>query len=246
MSALNQKLPNSETSTRESHNQAKPVDDKIPRKLSESNSTNGEQYSVSVKKLKQNFQHEVKVTTNILQSLKQETNESFSETHRKDNSILLSATNNKSDTSISSLEATLEKNQESVSVKKLRSLFEEKDKENKTGLELIIRPKEFQYQVHIPYRIETLGGFRLTRFNSTSYMNQVGVLNRADITRSKSIQQDLESIHYVPFKNVVKERQESIDDTDFSSEISDSESVQSVKEARLEESLTEGKHKILL
>lgn len=95
-----------------------------------------------------------------------------------------SCTDSSQENEITSPEQVTDDLQDSVT--NLRSIFEKKVKENKTGLEVILKPKIFQYSVQIPYTAASLGLFRLSRTNSSKYISQVGLLNRVDISRAKS------------------------------------------------------------
>lgn len=134
---------------------------------------------VSVQKLKQTFQKAQK-----------------SDTYDTTTKLYTSNTNNtlkdevdttSTFTSISSFkEEPITDSNSKWSVSKLRGLFEEKEKENKAGLEIILPSKSFKHAVYIPYTAESLSTYRVFKTNNGGYMNQVGILNRVQLSRAKS------------------------------------------------------------
>lgn len=258
VTVLNQKLPNSASYIKPSETYIGSTENLSSRTASISDGEFLEtEYSVSVQKLKQNFQltHDMKSSSNAKSNSRiifhrNESNKKIvnGANNRlieepikvKEKPLLLSGVNDVVDAPSKALEQEEDKTETSISVTKLRTIFEQKERENKTGLELIIKPKTFHYQVNIPYTAETLGGYRLSRANSGNYMNQVGLLNRIDLTNARSMQ-EINTLSYVPFKDRQIERQSSLEEreieSDANSEESDSESVESVKEAKLQDIL---------
>lgn len=209
---------------------------------------------VSVQNLKQTYQSKtaVSVATTLRTPKKQEsTSTQTSTTNNKVVQEMSEPVNRQTgDIDSSSVEKTVQevdrkeqKPEEPISVTKLRNMFEEKEKENKTGLELIIKPKTFQYQVFIPYTAETLGTYRFFRANSGNYINEVGgVLNRINISRAKSTI-ELNSDSYKTFEEKQKEDREedqseedkksdeaTYGNSEASSQNSNCDSIESVKE----------------
>lgn len=246
VSFLNQKLPNSAFSPtspkRVSENVLIKTDgSEGSRKHSSSrsevqNKNYENQFSGSAQRARNNYQSGSELTNNVHLEVEKP--------HSITSNVLLENTssNEEQPTLLSLLNDVAatpneetEKIDESISVTKLRSLFEQKENENKRGLQLIIKPKAFQYQVHIPYTAETLGRYRLFRANSGNYMNNLGLLHRADVKYSKSTQ-DINSFSYEPFEEIQEKRKNSLEvndiGSDISSEESDSESLESVKEAK--------------
>ncbi|XP_066258464.1 uncharacterized protein [Euwallacea similis] len=107
-----------------------------------------------------------------------------------------------------------------VSVSRLKSLFEHKQKETDEGLGLLTKKQaHFRSSFNLPYTEANLGAFRLKRTLSGNYMNFTGLLHNVDIrkkvdmNKSKSLS-DLksESFRY-PFKDI------DIDEGDLSKEL---------------------------
>lgn len=249
VSSLNQKLPNSGTSAssptqKQADYQIKTEEKKaiisaqseVQKQLLENECT------VSVHSLKQNFQSTAVLT--LKSSEKQDSSKQLTKTNNivqaqepsevKQQPITLSTSDDVDATS-----PTPEQIEESVSVSKLRGIFEKKEKENRTGLELIIKPKTFQYQVHIPYTEGNLDKYRLYRANSGYYMNEVGgVLNRVNISKAKSTL-ELNSHSYTTYEERQDEEKKSLERTDTASDISSEQSsydsLESVKETKIDE-----------
>lgn len=252
VSILNQKLPNSSTTSsfptqNQTDYQVKTEEKKDIATKSNSQSLEQKElveneYSVSVRSLKQNFQSTAVLT--LKSSEKQESIKQFKESNlqriESKHQVDLSSTSDEVDVASTTPEQQeSERIEESISVSKLRGIFERKEKENRTGLELIIKPKTFQYQVHIPYTEESLGKYRFFRANSGQYMNEVGILNRVNVSKAKSTL-ELNSYTYKSYEESQEEEQRhSLEETyatsDVSSEISDCESLDSVKEMKIDE-----------
>lgn len=135
-----------------------------------------------------------------------------------------------------------------VSVSKLRNLFEEKGKEESSGLEVALdAPRTFQYDVNIPYTEGNLGKYRLYRANSGNYLNYTGLLQKTDINRKKSDITRSKSMHafnynkYVAYKDQKKATKRSSADSGEESD-SSSASIDSVKEVKINQwSAVQGK-----
>lgn len=268
VSVLNQKLPSSGTSvstpiSKEPDVQLLSGENKTvtstkasrPSEVQKQIIENEYKASVSVQNLKQTFQSKtaVSVATTLRNPKNQESISTQTSTTNNEVVQEISEAANRQTDGIdsSSVEKTVQeedrkeqKPEEPLSVRKIRNMFEEKEKENKTGLELIIKPKTFQYQVFIPYTAETLGTYRFFRANSGKYINEVGgVLNRINISRAKSTI-ELNSNSYKTFEEKQKELDRNDDEieedkksdeatcgnSNASSQISNCDSIESVKE----------------
>lgn len=210
VSVLNQKLPNSS--------------------VTENTSSSTENESVvSVHKLGKYFQRSTSP------------NQIEMGNHKSNKSLVQKTSESENDkVSLSPEISTISHDEVQKSVRKLRDLFEQKQKENQTGLEIITKPKTFQYEVNIPYTAETLGRYRLFRANSGNYMNGLGILNRVSLFRAKS-SQDIKSNTNTSNTEYSEEKQTSLgdslkssDDSDASSEISEASSLESVKEVNVD------------
>lgn len=254
VSVLNQRLPNSRTSvstpiTKEPDVQFISSDNRslrssIPSEVQKQILENQYSASVSVQNLKHNFQStNVESVQHTIRTSKKQEPISTQTSIPHNTQVPKIPEPENPPTLTSEAEQKEEKPEEPISVRKLRNMFEQKEKENKTGLELIIKPKSFQYQVFIPYTAETLGTYRFFRANSGNYMHEVGgVFNRINISRAKSTI-ELNSSGYQTFEEKQREdRKENEDeedensdeatyaDSDASSGISNCDSFESVKE----------------